>query len=619
MKHFIIIFLLFAVSASADTLSDAIELANQKRLSESQYWQVLLHYKSSALGKYRSLIDETRFFLAVDGEIDPQAELEATIRAILAPAGIPDTHAQCTFPARTAWLQGELPMLADMPKAACPNFDNVSSKIAPQKASVVFPSYNMSGPGSMFGHTMIRLEPAESTSLLGYAATYGAAAEGAGALAYLVKGLTGGFYGHYSVVPYYEKLNEYEAIDLRDVWEYELNLTPDEVWRMYLHIWEMSSFASDYYFLDENCAYNLLFFLEAARPGITLTDGFIFVIPIDTVRAITSNDMVSKVNFRPSYAKRMEAMADSIPGDAVTLARAVADGEISADSVQVSNFTAPQQIAVLDLASELIRYNFQGSTPEEISEYRRRSLSVLMTRSRYAEKNEYPIERTSQPESGHKSARVTAGMGYTDSSNFVEMSLRPSFHSFIDNPLGYLGESNIDALDLKLRYYEATGKFNLKELTLLDVAMLSDITSFFGAPSWRAQAGVEDRSLFADKTLMTGYLNASGGVTFMPVENSIVWLFGTGEAEMAGRYSSWIVGGIGVSGGVIYSTGTFGRFLAEGSYLIYSDRGEHHEGEVSASYAVYPAIDHAISAGIKYMKQSKVYKNELNLTYMYYF
>ncbi len=57
-------------------------------------------------------------------------------------------------------------------------------------------------------------------------------------------------------------------MEQRDLWEYRTNLTEAEVRRMTLHILEMQGIYTDYYFLDENCSYDLLFLLEAARPSV---------------------------------------------------------------------------------------------------------------------------------------------------------------------------------------------------------------------------------------------------------------------------------------------------------------------------------------------------------------
>jgi hypothetical protein len=49
------------------------------------------------------------------------------------------------------------------------------------------------------------------------------------------KVLTGQYPGEYSIMPYYRKVKEYGDFESRDLWEYELNLTPEET-RFWLNI-----------------------------------------------------------------------------------------------------------------------------------------------------------------------------------------------------------------------------------------------------------------------------------------------------------------------------------------------------------------------------------------------
>ncbi|MDR3578435.1 MAG: DUF4105 domain-containing protein [Oryzomonas sp.] len=102
------------------------------------------------------------------------------------------------------------------------------------------------------------------------------------------KGLFGGYQGRFSIAPYYAAVKTYGDIENRDIWEYDQNLTPEEIGQLLRHVWEMRSAWFDYYFLDENCSYHLLSLLETARPGLRLTDRFPWwAIPSETVRAVS--------------------------------------------------------------------------------------------------------------------------------------------------------------------------------------------------------------------------------------------------------------------------------------------------------------------------------------------
>src|SRR5690606_18640561 len=114
-----------------------------------------------------------------------------------------------------------------------------------------------------------------NTALLSYALNFGAFIEGDdNSILYAWRGLMGGYPGLFALVPYREKLSEYNRLENRDLWEYRLNLTAEETTRMVEHVWELKQIRFDYFFFDENCSYRLLELLEIARPGLELTEHF---------------------------------------------------------------------------------------------------------------------------------------------------------------------------------------------------------------------------------------------------------------------------------------------------------------------------------------------------------
>ncbi|MDR0453676.1 MAG: DUF4105 domain-containing protein [Deferribacteraceae bacterium] len=605
-----------------EPVTSAMLEAESIGLANDPYWETLLHYEKGWFSGYRSLIDDPGFFLSPRGKTDKKAELNATIEGILNPdAGLDDKHPQCRFPARTEWLKENIPALKNsLPDVICPHFDNISEKIAPKHVSIIFPYYNMSDPASIFGHTMLRLEPGNRSPLLGYSVTYSANNGNSGPVMLVIGGLTGYFPGLYTVAPYFEKLNEYTAIEKRDVWEYELDFTEDEVRRMYLHIWEMAPVYSGYYFFDENCAYSLLFLLEAARPGIKFTGGYTWVIPSDTIRAVANSGLVSQINYRPSKIKKMETIADSLSVQGVLMAKDVADGEMPPDSVLKSELSDRQKIAVFDLASELVRYNFQGAAPKETEIYKARSLEILLARSQYTDKNDYTVKRPEvSPDKGHLSSRLMAGAGYGGGNTYLRTGLRTVYHSLIDNTEGYLEGSGITAGEINLRWYPDSNKTNIEKLALFDLISLTPVTKLFASPSWRFAGGIYDRSILPDRTLITGYLSGGGGIAIPAYDNMLVWGMAMGQLQGAERYKSWLTAGFGVNGGIIYPTGNFGKFLTEVNYMRYTEKGGHYEGDLNIQYAVYPSVNRAFIAGAKWMQENAYFKNEISLTYMLHF
>ncbi|HEX4047256.1 MAG TPA: DUF4105 domain-containing protein, partial [Elusimicrobiota bacterium] len=121
----LLLFLLLAAPAAAQTAGDALTAARARRLWEDPQWLRLVHYKRSRwLGREES--DATKgFFLSPNGAHDPRAELEADVAGLYAvPPPDGSQHPRCRFPARSAWLIETLRIdPASLPPADCSKFE----------------------------------------------------------------------------------------------------------------------------------------------------------------------------------------------------------------------------------------------------------------------------------------------------------------------------------------------------------------------------------------------------------------------------------------------------------------------------------------------------------------
>src|SRR6185503_9730088 len=106
------------------------------------------------------------------------------------------------------------------------------------------------------------------------------------------------------------------------------NLDREEVRRLVMHIFEMDEIYSSYFFFSENCSYDLLFLLEAARPSLRLTDRFgWWVIPLDTIRVIKESGLIDSAVYRPSKSTKVEYLAGLLSSEQREDAFAVARGQ----------------------------------------------------------------------------------------------------------------------------------------------------------------------------------------------------------------------------------------------------------------------------------------------------
>ncbi len=126
----------------------------------------------------------------------------------------------------------------------------------------------------MFGHTLLRVDSKtrdEQTRLLDFTINYAASTHQERGISFALKGLFGGYQGSFSVAPYYAQVKKYGDLENRDIWEYRLARLTKKVLRMLMHAWELKSAHFDYYFLDENCSYQLLS-LPGGSPPVSTFD-----------------------------------------------------------------------------------------------------------------------------------------------------------------------------------------------------------------------------------------------------------------------------------------------------------------------------------------------------------
>ena len=483
------------ISSKNTYLEQLIERAYARDLSNSRYWQVLLHYKKGAFGGWESEIDSQDFFNVTDGKTNPEAELEATLRAFFLPNLPPEKaylHPQCRFKARYDWLDEKLEFdRARLPQKHCERFQSWITDLNPESLTLVFPSYYLETPASMFGHTLLRINTKgnDSSSLLNYAVNYAALVdpEQENAIAFAILGTFGGYPGGFSVVPYYTKIQEYNDIELRDIWEYQLKFSRGEILRMLKHLWELQFTYFDYYFFKENCSYHLLGLLEAARPTLRLQENFWkWTIPGDTVREIIkAPGLVAERHYRPSrYSKIRHNLQEMNLDEQTLFNQAVSDPQVL--TTESWEALSPNSQALL--LETLNNYYVITGSPEA----RKLRTAVLKKRARLkVVLPDKPWRKYSTlPESGHQTSGVGIATGKDSSErSFLDFYLEPSFHNLLSEDAGYFPNSEITILKLNLRTYEDETTL-IKEFTLLSIWSLVAGDQIISPLSWRFRIGI---------------------------------------------------------------------------------------------------------------------------------
>ncbi len=464
-------------------------------MAETRQWRTLLHVRGET-----AQADGRQFFFSPRGRSDAAAELDATLEAFFAPPADDATHMhpQCRFPARHRFLRARLgidPMR--LPAWPCPRFAAWRDNLGARGVTLLFSSAYLNSPASMYGHTFLRLDQSTAEGaphLADHAVNFAAEAWTTNPILYAGLGLLGGFEGRYSSLPYYMKVHEYNDLEHRDLWEYPLALSAEEVDRLVEHLWEIGATHFDYYFFTANCSYQLLTLLEAAAPRLDLTSGARFrvkAIPADTLRRVLEvPGLAGKPKLRPSHVRLLLARRALLEPAEREHAERLGGAGGGRWLGAIAALPAARQALVLDAALDYLRYRdgLVRSKRDHVSMAQERLLQLA--RRKLGLRTEAPTvtDAGEPPEAQHATSRVSAGGGTDSGAAYGELSLRGAMHDLYDDPAGFIGDSTLEMMQLSLRFSERHPVL-LERATLVNVESLMHVDEWIHKASWRLRLG----------------------------------------------------------------------------------------------------------------------------------
>ena len=483
----------FTYASVESNLQKYLDLAQQKQLDHKTTWQRLMY----ADQKQNSEVTYAGYFYATDGKTNLNSELQADIEALFREA--PDNQSiRCKFPARSRWLMQQLNIdVQQLPKVNCVEFNDWINQIKPHKATLIYATDFMGNPSSMFGHTLLRLDPKDQKqlNLVSYAVNYAATVKGDDNWSYAWKGLTGQYPGEYSIMPYYRKVKEYGDFESRDLWEYELNLTPEETRFLVEHIWEMQHVSFPYYFVSDNCAYRLLGLIDLVRPDLNLKQQFSYAaIPIETLKAVDQQALVKEVVYRPALETQLLSQAKQHGTDLAKVAHQIAF--IETDQVQstLKTYSQQDQAKILEMAyDDLYLQYISRQVDANIAQPKLRQLLAERSQIQVEKQRQQPERPKMQPVEGHHARNFSVNVGDVQGQKFVELGHRQAYHDLIDLQGGYRTGTQLLFLDGSLQYRD--DKLKLEHLDLLSVNSYNPVQPFKSPLTWGFNLGWKQEAI----------------------------------------------------------------------------------------------------------------------------
>ena len=459
---FLLLFLLLFFYADASSAVDFIAKAKALNISKKPYWSKLLHYENN-----HSIINEDKFFLSKNGKTNLEDELIQTIKYF-----VEDTNSTCRYPARYKWLNSQLNM--NLNRSTC---RELKKFLEPgfKKISIVFTSERYNSPASVFGHTFLKVDSKYIPYAINYAATI---PEGTDPISYFVKGGAGGFSSHYELLTYNMKDFEYTQEEFRDLINYEIKYTQDEVQNIMLHMYEIKDTNEDYYFMSRNCSSELLKLVDMGRYDSEIYKELDSVtIPIDVVYILQNNNLLNKTSITYSKLKLFNEHLKDLSNDEKIMLIKIINRKISTTEIDKSSFTKDRKNKIVIAAISYIEMSLMSNKIGH--KYTSTLINLIQLEIKYNidEKEQADIPLSKNPVS-NKYHRVKLG---TRSMDNQKTELNLGYRYLYSNRFDMLSKEekhgSVEFLDVNLRYVD--DEVSIDKLTILNMESMPISSEFF--------------------------------------------------------------------------------------------------------------------------------------------
>lgn len=537
--------------------------ASEVEVAFDKKWLNLIRYKKNIFG-YKSEVDNKEYFFAKDGKTHPKSELLKTIENFnLSIKNFKDIneHPICKFPGRYLYLKSKNVKINKFNLEECSEFVKYRNKIKLNSVSIIFSSFYINKPASAFGHTLLKLNADDplKTDLHSYGVDYSAQVTTKNPILYGVLGITGGFYGRFSLMPYFLKMREYNDFESRDLWELELNLTKDEKDLLLAHLWDMNLALFDYYYFTENCSYHVLRIIDAVKPEWHLMDAlYSTVIPVDTlVPLMAEKNIIKNYYFRPSLYKRAITKYSKLNENQ----KKFLNDSISNKELKEWKFKDEQKkLEALDNLIDITDYKFSSdiyldSKNEKIKDFKR---SILLKRSEYQDStikmNKFKKEKL---DLGHYPRFFGIGKEFKDRNRYNFVS-RTALHEILEPDGDIYSNFSLEMNRFEVSFDDDKDELSLDKYEFAHVLALRPLLLIEKKISWEFSVGLKSHPSFQKR--ISPYLNLGVGPSFK-LGSGVGYLFGLGEFEQVFQTRENRFNKLGASFGLIQKYKNFGIHL----------------------------------------------------------
>ena len=354
-------------------------------------------------------------------------------------------------------------------------------------------------PPSAFGHLFLALpaDPGDPVPLWDVV-SFAAEADEVGPLRFAVMGILGGFEGRFERRQFHELSRDYQVLEDRDLWLFEVRLNKDERRALETELERVAQQSYSYTFFGKNCAYYLHVLLAAASSDIPPPQGISS--PTGVVRIVTESGSVGDAYVRPAISSRVERLAEQLPRATAARLRGEQWPALAADT----SWIAVRSPTERQFLQEYISWKALVGG-EMLSDSVRAGLDLI----RHLNAQHASVARSARGASPgrsistpqfHKYTRISGGYLHR---NKLTLRLRPGSHDAVDSWVGHRPVNTLEllAIELSTDIDGGTGQTRLEEFVLFSQRSLNPSTRLIPQASWMLEAVARRGGVFGPSAL----------------------------------------------------------------------------------------------------------------------
>ena len=413
-------------------------------------WKSLLHYN----GK-KSIIEDENFFITKNNNL--KEEFAATIKSFLIDDNLNENHSICKYPARFNYILKQLKLNRNIfPNPNCKEFKKYIENLSAKKIYISYASEQITSIASMMGHMFIKIVGNNNRE---NALSYYAIMEDN--FSFYLKSLFTSSIGYYILTPYKNKLEEYNDIDKRNIWNYELDLSEEEIKDFIYHIWELKSIKVPYNFINHNCGTATIFLLSNINEKFYKLNKKPWQTPLDILKNIYNNDLIKNIELSPSDSYKIKMIQDNFTiEEAINIKKFIKTENVNYIKNQESFVVADY------LSGDLVLRN-------KINVNKYNNIQNIIYNNFKGWEYINLKQKVKNPLESQYSSAIKLSYENYKKYNVISLTFYPVYKEIYDNNSQYFNDFELNFLKTKINYNLSTNKININYIDLINIKSLN--------------------------------------------------------------------------------------------------------------------------------------------------